>query len=97
MRISKHQRITLAEAKLRALRCLSKKDRRHLSKASEVGHAIWPRSGLRAQGLGLASARILKLLTDEGLVRWDVREQFKWKDWGYHITIAGRNWLRDHP
>jgi len=84
MRLEKEQRVPLDEARRRALAYLGF-HRFQLSRASDVGLAIWPHNNLRAQGLGAAASRILKRLINEKLVAWTSRRG----DWGYELTAVG--------
>lgn len=86
-------KVPLEECKLRALRHLDT-DRRTLYRPSEIAHSIWPDAEFRAQGAGIAASRILSLLRDEGLARWQHDHVGKFEDWGWAITGAGRAHLR---
>src|ERR1700677_406357 len=95
VKIEKHHRVTIQQAKHRALVYLATKRPGELINAASVGSAIWPDNNLRAQGLGLAASKTLRILQDERLVKWDVVEYGKRKDWGYKITSTGRQCVKD--
>lgn len=70
MKISDRDRLPIEECRIRALQYLARHSECCYSMASSVGQHIWPNSELRAQGLGGAASRILKVLEEEKLVRW---------------------------
>lgn len=103
------QRVPIEEAKRRALAYLGKHfGTRHLCRPCEVGRAIWPdaRNTMRPQGLGLAAVRILKLLEEDKLSRWECRSDGMrrtvggWtssSNWGWIATSRGMEVLRERP
>lgn len=83
--------VPIEEAIRRALFYLSARPALHLSKASEVAHAIWPDSTFRGQGAGGAASRVLRRADKAGFTEWTSNGH----DWGWKIQPAGRAWLRD--
>ena len=84
--------VPMPEAIRRALVYLDGRPRLYLSKPSEVAYEIWPgETFLRAQGAAGAGNRILRRAEKSGLAKWHSTDT----DWGWHITAAGRAWLRD--
>lgn len=66
MKLKPHQRVTLEEAKERALKVLNY----HPLNASFIADVIWPDHAMHAQGAGAAASRVLKVLEKEGKARW---------------------------
>jgi len=96
MRLSPNQRVTMETAKRRALVFLSNQPHRTFPLASGVGQAIWPDNNLRAQGLGFAASKVLRILKDEGLIQWRLEKLGKHDNHGYAITQAGRARIKDN-
>jgi hypothetical protein len=83
------------ECKLRALKYLATLDTQSLASAGQVGYTIWPEArNMTGQGAGLIGSKILKLLKDDNLVRWDHRRIGRFVDWGWQITPTGREHLK---
>lgn len=88
--------VPMEECKLRALRYLASSQHHPYVRASAIAYAIWPDVEFRAQGAGAAASRIMRRLIDDGLARWNAEHDGGWKNWGYGLTNAGRNFLAAH-
>lgn len=93
MRVPSH--VTMAEGRRRALCWLAERPDEHYP-PSWIGQAIWPDSGLRAQGLAFAAQRIIRTLVDDGFIRYGDsgrycthRDKSTSPVYGYTITRAG--------
>ncbi len=90
--------VPIDEAKRRALVYLAGLQPRDWARPSYVANAIWPNTRWRAQGAGFIGARILRLLKDDGLVRWNYHEYGAGRKRvyfdGWSITTAGRQSIK---